>query len=196
MNDNLRNEDDVRNSELARNREEKDFNEDPLTGEPGAHPVGVGVGAGGAGLAGAAVGAAVGGPIGAAVGAVVGSVAGGYAGKAVAEGIDPTAEDAFWREAHRSEPYYDESRGYTYDEDYHPAYRSGYSGYAEHGENRAWSEAEPEIQREYLASRGGSRLDWNEARPASEAAWNRAASRRAGETQPGERGDDRSQATT
>ena len=67
-------------------------NRDPLSGEKGAHPVGVGLGAAGAGAAGAAIGSVVG-PAGTAagavVGAVVGAVAGGLAGKGVAEAIDP-----------------------------------------------------------------------------------------------------------
>ncbi|MGZ8901027.1 MAG: glycine zipper family protein, partial [Limisphaerales bacterium] len=41
-----------------------DANRDPITGAPGAHPVGTGVGATGGGAAGAAIGAAVGGPVG------------------------------------------------------------------------------------------------------------------------------------
>ena len=63
-------------------------NRDPLSGEVGSHPVGVGIGAA-AGV--------VAGPLGMAVGALVGAVAGGLAGKGVAEAIDPTAEDAYWR---------------------------------------------------------------------------------------------------
>lgn len=48
----------------------RDENRDPITGEPGSHPVGTGVGAAGAGLAGAAAGMAVGGPVGGVIGAV------------------------------------------------------------------------------------------------------------------------------
>lgn len=65
-------------------------NLDPITGEPGAHPIGTGVGAVAGGMAaGAAVGT-VAGPIGTAVGAAAGAVVGGLAGKGVAEKIDPT----------------------------------------------------------------------------------------------------------
>src|SRR5215203_7242311 len=103
---------------------DRDLNADPITGAPGAHPVGVGVGAAAAGATGAAIGTAVAGPIGTAVGAVIGAVAGGLAGKGVAEGIDPTAEDAYWREAHNTQPY---SKGRDYD-DFAPAYRTGYEG--------------------------------------------------------------------
>ena len=56
---------------------------DPITGEPGAHPVSVGVGALGAGAAGAAIGAVLG-PIGVLVGATIGAIAGGLAGHEVA----------------------------------------------------------------------------------------------------------------
>lgn len=60
-----------------------DNSPDPITGEPGAHPVGVGVGALTAGAAGAAIGT-IGGPIGMLIGAAIGAVAGGLAGKEVA----------------------------------------------------------------------------------------------------------------
>ncbi len=64
-------------------------NEDPITGESGAHPVGVGVGTA---LGSAATGAAAGmvaGPVGTVAGAVIGGIVGGLAGKGVAENIDP-----------------------------------------------------------------------------------------------------------
>ena len=60
---------------------EHDANRDPISGEAGAHPVGTGIGAAGAGT------------IGAVVGSVIGSVAGGLAGKGAAEKADPTVED-------------------------------------------------------------------------------------------------------
>ena len=68
---------------------------DPITGEPHAHPVGVGVGALSAGAAGAAFGALVAGPIGVVVGAAIGAIAGGLAGKEVAEEpkVTPNPED-------------------------------------------------------------------------------------------------------
>ena len=99
-------------------------NRDPLTNEPGAHPVGTGLGAA---MGGAATGAAVGamaGPAGAAVGGVVGAVAGGLAGKAAAEALNPTHEDAYWRDAYVREPYYVSGRTY---EQYQPAYELGWS---------------------------------------------------------------------
>ena len=68
---------------------EEDVNRDPLSGTPGAHPLGTGAGAASGGVAGAAAGMAVGGPVGGMVGAVVGAVAGGLAGKSAAEAVNP-----------------------------------------------------------------------------------------------------------
>jgi hypothetical protein len=68
-------------------------NRDPITGAPGAHPVGVGLGAAAGGIAaGAAAGTLAAGPVGTVVGAAVGAVAGAFGGKAVAEHFDPTIE--------------------------------------------------------------------------------------------------------
>jgi uncharacterized protein (TIGR02271 family) len=64
-------------------------NRDPITGEPGAHPVGTAAGAAAMGAAGAAVGSAAG-PIGTGVGAAAGAVVGGLAGSAAGEHFDPT----------------------------------------------------------------------------------------------------------
>src|SRR5689334_18158256 len=100
-----------------------DRNPDPITGEPGSHPVGTGIGAAAVGAAAGAAGGAAAGPVGAVIGAVVGGVAGGYAGHEVAESIDPTAEDAYWREHHSKRPYYTQGTKY---EDYQPAYRYGW----------------------------------------------------------------------
>ena len=100
----------------------QDRNLDPISKEPGSHPVGTGVGAA---VGGAGVGAAAGmvaGPAGALVGAVAGAVAGGYGGKAAAEAINPTAEEAFWRDNYQSEAYYQDGRSF---DDYAPAYRLG-----------------------------------------------------------------------
>ena len=65
---------------------------DPITDAPGAHPAAVGVGALGAGAAGAAIGALAG-PVGIIIGAAIGAIAGGLAGHEVAVAND-TANDA------------------------------------------------------------------------------------------------------
>lgn len=152
-------------------------NRDPITKSPGAHPVGTGVGAAAGGVAGTAIGGAIAGaaggsaagPIGTAVGLVAGAVVGGLAGKGVAEKIDPTAEDAYWREYHRNEPYY--VAGTSYD-DYAPAYRTGYEGYGRYS-GRSFDEVESNLQSEYEQNRGRSQLGWDRAKHATRAAWNR-----------------------
>jgi len=165
----------------VRTEDEKrtDANRDPITGAPGAHPVGTGVGAAAGGAAGVAAGMAAGaamgtagaGPIGGAVGAAVGAVAGGMAGKGVAEQVNPTEEDAYWREQHQNEPYYDSN--YSYD-DYRGAYRTGYEGYGRLGQShRSYTEAEPELRRDYERNYGASALSWDKAQPAVRAAWQR-----------------------
>jgi uncharacterized protein (TIGR02271 family) len=80
--------------------ESNQANRDPITREPGSHPVGTGVGAAAGGVAGAAAGGAagaaaggVGGPVGVGVGAVAGAVVGGLGGKATAEHFNPTDSD-------------------------------------------------------------------------------------------------------
>jgi hypothetical protein len=154
-----------------RNADAKDDNRDPITGAPGAHPIGVGAGAvAGGAAAGAAVGT-VAGPIGTIVGAAVGAVAGGLAGKAVAEAIDPTAEEAYWRENYTRETYYEAGRGY---EDYDAAYRAGYETYGTFDRPRTFEEVERDIEMAYNQRRARDGLTWDEARRPARAAWERA----------------------
>ena len=87
------------------NETERNSNRDPITGAPGSHPIGTGVGAATGGAAAGAIAGAFGGPVGAVVGAAVGAVIGGLAGKGVAEMIDPTGEEAYWRESFADRPY-------------------------------------------------------------------------------------------
>ncbi|ROZ77565.1 PA2169 family four-helix-bundle protein [Ramlibacter sp. WS9] len=154
--------------------EDKDLNRDPITDEPGAHPVGTGIGATGGAVAGATVGA-IGGPVGVAVGGVVGAVVGGLAGKAVGEAVNPTAEEAYWRENHSREPYYEKGRSF---DDYSPAYRLGLTGRTRYQGD--WDTAEPQLASEWASARAGSSLDWNRAQPAARAAWDRIGSNRMG----------------
>lgn len=143
-------------------------NRDPITGSPGAHPVGTGLGATGGALAGAAAGSLAG-PAGTVIGLVAGAVVGGLGGKAVAEGVNPTQEDAYWRENYRKETYYDAGRSY---DDYGPAYEFGWTGRAERGTD--FELVEPALASEWSTRRGSSKLDWADARPATRAAWERA----------------------
>ena len=163
----------------------RDTNPDPITGTPGSHPIGTGVGAAaggaaaglaGAAIAGAATGAAMTGPaapVGAVIGAVVGAVAGGLAGKGVAESVDPTAEDAYWREHHKTRPYAAaDVANYDYDRDFAPAYRHGYTAAVRH-HGRKYDEVESDLARGWDETKGESRLGWDKAKHAARDAWHR-----------------------
>jgi hypothetical protein len=144
---------------------------DPLSGEVGAHPVGVAIGAAAGGVAiGAAVGT-VAGPLGTAIGAAVGAIAGGMAGKGTAEMVDPTAEDAWWRRQYAERAYHpDHEHGW---EQVGPAYRYGVHHY-NRNVGRSFEEVEPEMAAGWESARGSSTLAWDVARTASRDAWNRA----------------------
>lgn len=146
-----------------------DANRDPITNEPGAHPVGTGLGAAMGGAAAGVATGALGGPVGAAIGGVVGAVAGGLAGKAAAEAVNPTAEDAYWREAYRGEPYVADGRTYG---DYQPAYTLGWQSVGVY--EGPFETVEPSLRDRWLTDRGTSPLEWQEARAAARAARERA----------------------
>src|SRR5688572_29365492 len=143
-------------------------NRDPITGTPGAHPVGTGLGAAGGGAAGAAIGA-VAGPIGAVAGAVVGAVVGGLGGKAAAEAIDPTVQDAYWEENFSKRPYVNPQQQYK---DLQPAYRFGWEN-ASRSQGKSFEDLAPSMEREWTASPSSSSLAWNSAKPAVRDAWDR-----------------------
>ena len=145
-----------------------DANRDPITGTPGAHPVGTGVGAAGGAAAGAAVGA-IAGPVGAAVGLVAGAVAGGLAGKGVAEKIDPTVEDNYWKTNFSKQKYVDRNADYSI---YQPAYRAGYEGRTRYA-GKTYEESEANLQRDYEKSKAGASLGWDKAKHAARDAWHR-----------------------
>ena len=153
-------------------------NRDGITGTPGSHPVGTGLGAAAGGAAGMAAGAAAGAaigavstgpaaPIGAAIGAVVGAVAGGLAGKGVAEKIDPTAEDAYWQENYVDRPYV--KAGSSYDQ-YQAAYQYGVEARAEYP-TQSWDDVQDELRRGWNQYKGSSSLSWDQAEGACFDAW-------------------------
>ncbi|MEO7400311.1 MAG: PA2169 family four-helix-bundle protein [Polaromonas sp.] len=150
--------------------DEKSLNLDPITREPGAHPVGTGVGAAMGGAAAGAAAGAFGGPVGAVVGGVVGAVAGGLGGKAVAESVNPTLEEAYWRDNYKREPYYESGR--TFD-DYGPAYRLGLRERTAY--DGSFEDVEGRLAGEWQSQRERSSLSWEQARAASRAAWDRVA---------------------
>ena len=148
----------------------KDLNADIITGEPGSHPVGTGIG----GIGGAAAGAAIGtiaGPLGTLIGGAIGAIVGGGIGHAAAEAIDPTHEEAYWRAQYANAPYYKE--GYDYDRDLHPAYAVGYANRARYPAEARFEDYEADLERSWQEVKGESRMEWNEARAASRDAWNR-----------------------
>jgi len=153
-----------------------DRNEDPITGEPGSHPVGVGVGTAGGAAAGAAIGA-VGGPVGAVVGAVIGGVAGAYAGKGVAENIDPTVEAAYWRDNHASQEWATQDTKF---DDFEPAYRMGYEGRSNNPDS-LWNDNEGGFEKDWDQFKGKSSLNWEKAKQATRAGWHRVEDRLPGD---------------
>jgi hypothetical protein len=146
----------------------RDEYRDPITGAPGAHPIGTGVGAAGGGAGGAAVGTAVAGPVGTLVGAAIGAVIGGLAGKGVAEMVDPTGEDEYWRENYRDRPYVD---GEPYDT-YRPAYAYGWET-RRRNLDATWEEAEPELEHGWERLDDRVELGWDRAKLAARDGWER-----------------------
>lgn len=156
-------------------KKEGERNPDPITGESGAHPVGVGAGSAGGAAAGAAVGAAVAGPVGAAVGGVVGAVAGGYAGKGAAEIVNPTEEETYWRTEYRNRPYYRRGSDFGY---YAPAYRYGWESAASPARmGRSFEDVEPELESNWPTFRGSADAEWRDIREATRDAYSRVRSR-------------------
>lgn len=148
----------------------EDLNADIITGEPGSHPVGTGIG----GVGGAAAGAAIGtmaGPLGTLIGGAIGAIVGGGAGHAAAEAIDPTHEEAYWRAEYANADYHREE--YDFDRDLHPAYAVGYANRARYPVDARFEDHEADLERSWHEVKGESRMEWNEARQASRDAWNR-----------------------
>ena len=151
----------------TRTNNSQGLSRDPPTGTPGGHPAGTAAGGLAGGLAGAAIGTAAAGPIGTVVGAVIGAVTGGLAGKGVAEAVNPTAEEAYWRDEYVNRPYFVKDR--TFD-DYNPAYSLGYSNV---GRYPSYDEAERTLSSDWERVKGKSRLTWQEAKHATRDAWHR-----------------------
>lgn len=161
----------MQNSDMI---ERENANLDPITGAPGAHPVGTGIGAA---LGGAAAGAATGtvaGPVGTVIGAVVGAIVGGLAGKGVAEAVDPTVEYGYWRDNFAQRPYVKDGANF---DDYGPAYLYGMHSSAKFSD-RNFDEIESDLASDWDGARGTSSLSWDRARDASRDSWERARQRR------------------
>lgn len=149
-----------------------DTNLDPITGEPGSHPVGTGLGAVLGGAAAGAMTGTVAGPLGTVIGATLGAIVGGLAGKSVAEAIDPSLEDAYWRENYLHRPYV--AQGSSFD-DYGPAYGYGVAAFGRYP-GRHFDELEADLARDWTSARGRSNLEWALARNATRDGWERVGS--------------------
>src|SRR3954454_22860196 len=137
-------------------------NPDPITDQPGSHPVETGIGAA---IGGAASGMAVGavaGPVGAAIGAAAGAIAGGLAGKGVGELIDPTTEDNWLRQNFSSRPYVQKGESY---ENYESAYR--YGGQAESQyRGKSFQDVESDLASGWENMKDKAGMTWDRARHA------------------------------
>jgi len=163
----------IEREEEPREEVSADRNEDPITGEKGAHPVGVAAGGAGGAVTGAAIGAAVGGPVGAAVGGAVGAVAGGLAGKGAAEAVNPTEEENYWRGRFETLPYY--RNGVQFDQ-YQPAFRFGWEAAARpEFRDRNFQDIEQQLETEWpnYNTTGQQTQDWEQYRPAARDAYER-----------------------
>lgn len=145
-----------------------DANRDPISGEPGAHPIGTGAGAAAGGATGATIGA-IGGPVGAVIGGAVGAVVGGLAGKGAAEAVNPTLEDTYWRENYRARPYAKADLGY---DAYQPAYKYGWESRSKYA-GKAYNDVETDLERGWDSAKGTSKMAWGEAKEAVRDAWHR-----------------------
>jgi hypothetical protein len=146
-------------------RRDGDANRDPISGAPGSHPAGTGVGVFVGGAAARAASRTEAGP----VGTVVGAALGGLAGKGVVETIDPAREEAYWRENYGERAYVESGSSF---DDYGPAYGFGVSSYGRYP-GRRFDEVEPALSGNWTASRGASSLCWDRARHAAQDAWAR-----------------------
>jgi hypothetical protein len=107
------------------------------------------------------------GPVGVVVGAVAGGIAGGLVGKRIAESINPTAEDAYWKQHYQSRPYVE--KGAPYDE-YRPAYQYGWESSGRCA-GKPFEEVEPDLRSGW--DKAKFKLSWDKAKQAVRDAWDR-----------------------
>jgi len=160
------------NETVSQGTSNKTDNLDPLTGTPGAHPIGTGVGGAIGGVAATALAGSVAGPMGTVVGMAVGVVLGGLAGKRVAESIDPTAEEAYWRKEFPNRPYVEAASTY---EDFDPTYRFGWEA-RERYADQSWDQATASVRADWERERPG--FPWEKAQAPIRDSWDRIESQR------------------
>ncbi len=138
----------------------EDGNRDPITGEPGFHPIGTLAGGASGAMTGAAIGT-IGGPVGVILGAAAGGLVGGLAGDVLAELLNPSDLDEYWRAE------FERGRGIStrsYDEVKNEVYfgtqeRLRYGKYAP-----PWKEVEPELAKLWRASPLWTGEEWEQVR--------------------------------
>ncbi len=130
------------------------------------HSIGAGTGAAAGAGTGAIVGAALG-PVGSAIGAILGGIAGAKAGDSIAEAVNPTEYDDYWRREYKRASYYRDGMDW---EDYAPAYGLGYHA-GTRLRNRRFSEVENDMEQAWEKAKGKSRLAWKDAKEATRDGW-------------------------
>lgn len=130
------------------------------------HSIGAGSGAAAGAVGGATIGAAAG-PIGAAIGAVIGAIGGAKAGDELAELVNPTEYDDYWRENYSKADYYNDDREW---DDYAPAYGLGYHARGSYRDRR-FDDLEDDLEANWNEFKGESRLKWHEAKDAVRDGW-------------------------
>jgi len=131
------------------------------------HNLATGVG----GASGAAAGIAAGvpaGPLGMAAGGAIGALAGGLAGQGIGTLLNPSEERVYWQDHYRNEAYFNPTFDY---DDYEPAYMLGYT--ARQRYRGTWNELEGQLGRDWEMVKGKSRMEWEHARDAVRAAYER-----------------------
>ena len=132
------------------------------------HILGTGSAALAGGAAGAAIGAVMGGPAGLAVGAAAGGALGAVLGNRASEEVDTRSDLGHFQQIYHTMPYYADGHDWH---DYAPAYRYGLDSWEQHRGSEMES-MESQLRGGWEAAHGfGSRLAWQDARPAVEHAW-------------------------
>ena len=106
-------------------------------------------------------------PLGAAIGALLGAVGGAKAGDEVAEYVNPTEYDDYWRDEHKTRNYYRSDREWN---DYAPAYGLGYHARSAY-RGRRFEDVEDKLEGMWDKAKTESRLKWAEARDAVRDGW-------------------------
>ena len=99
----------------------------------------------------------------------IGGVIGALAGKEAAQIVNPTTEDAYWRDNYKHRAYFDSLTSY---DSYAPAYRYGIEAYSTYV-GRNFDEIESQLAKEWDSARGTSRLTWDTAKLAARDAYER-----------------------